>query len=922
MKPVTCSTVISMVALPRRHRLVRVPSLMDGWGRSQGRRSSAPPDRGRQRSGLRTLGADPGRAFAGVVQEAVPVAPSHGLSEDEAARRLAAYGPNTVPRARPPRLHVRVLGQLRDPMILLLLVAGCVTVATDDIPDTVIIGVVVVLNTALGVLQEWRADRAIRALDRLAAPWAAVLREGRRRRVAAGLVVAGDLLVLEAGDVVAADGDLVEAYALQVDESAISGESVPRELARGDQVEAGTVVTRGRGRAIVTRTGVSSGLGRVAALVASAPVRHTPLQQRLTRLSGQLVVGVGFLASLVLVLGLLRGRPPAEMLVVALSLAVAAVPESLPAVVSISLAMGAHRMARRNAVVRRLPAVETLGSVTVLASDKTGTLTEGVMTVAGLWTPQQPGSWQPPTPGGAGEAGRRELVTDLLLCNDAESLHDGTTDGAPSASTGGGRLVGDPIEQALLRLGEVHGLSASEVRREWQRVAERPFDAGSREMTTVHRQRGGGRFRLVCKGAPESVLDRVADGTDRTSVQELADRAALAGRRVLLVAAREDLSEPDLAADHLRVVGLVALHDPPRASAADVVRSLGAAGIRMVLVTGDHAATGRSVAEELGLCTSGAEVVEGSRLRDVLEHGDVRRVGVFARIRPEQKVDIVRHLQDRGEVVAMTGDGVNDAPALRTADIGVAMGGSGTEVARQAAALVLADDDLRTVVAAVEEGRRIYRNIRTFLRYALAGGLAEVAVMILFPFLGVTVPLVPAQILWINMLTHGLPGVAFGAEPGDPSDMRQPSRSPQESILGRGLLGQILFAGSLITATAVAAGLLAPALDAHRQSSIFLALGIGQLSVAWALRSHVRPRHVGQRAVEAAVLSALAVQLLAVYVPVLNELLLTRPLGAGALLAVTALGVVPGAAVHLSVLVRRRLEQSGDRGRSPGLGRP
>jgi Ca2+-transporting ATPase len=342
-----------------------------------------------------------------------------------------------------------------------------------------------------------------------------------------------------------------------------------------------------------------------------------------------------------------------------------------------------------------------------------------------------------------------------------------------------------------------------------------------------------------------------------------------------------------------------------------VVRSLEAAGIRLVLVTGDHAATARSVAEELGLLRHAPEVVEGSGLQEVLAHGDVRRVGVFARIRPEQKVDIVRHLQDRGDVVAVTGDGVNDAPALRTADIGVAMGGSGTEVARQAAALVLADDELRTLAVAVEEGRRIYRNIRTFLRYALAGGLAEVAVMILFPFVGVAVPLLPAQILWVNMLTHGLPGVAFGAEPADPSDMHRPSRSPQESILGQGLVGQILFAGALITAAAMAAGLLAPALDAHVQTSIFVALGIGQLSVAWALRSQLRPRRLGQRAVEAAVLSALALQLAAVHVPVLNELLDTRPLSAGPLLGVVALGVVPGLGVHLSVLVRRRLESRG-----------
>lgn len=839
---------------------------------------------------------------------AVAVVEGNGLSEDEAARRLCANGLNAIPQPRPPRLHRRVMSQLRDPMILLLLVAGCVTIATDDIIDTVIIGAVVVLNTALGVLQEWRADRAIRALDRLAAPWAAVLREGIRRRIAAEEVVPGDLLVIEAGDVVAADGVLTEAHTLQVDESAITGESVPRERAVGDEVEAGTVVTRGRGRATVTRTGASSGLGRIAALVVAAPVRQTPLQQRLTRLSGQLVAGVLMLAALVLVTGLLRDRPLAEMLVVALSLAVAAVPESLPAVVSISLAMGAHRMALRNAVVRRLPAVETLGSVTVLASDKTGTLTEGTMTVEGLWLSQGSGSWHPPDAVDQGDGPQLELVQDLLLCNDAEFVHAANSGTVTTAPETRARLVGDPIEQALLDLGASWGLNTDDVRGEWQRVAERPFDAGTRQMTTVHKHSGDHRWRLICKGAPESVLERVDDAALGERVQEAADRAALSGQRVLLVAARECRSQPALDAGELQVVGLVALHDPPRKSAAEVVRALDAAGIRMILVTGDHAATGRSVAEGLDLLAHTPDVVEGARLEEVLAGDDIGRVGVFARIRPEQKVDIVRHLQDRGDVVAMTGDGVNDAPALRTADIGVAMGRSGTEVARQAAALVLADDELRTVVVAVEEGRRIYRNIRTFLRYALAGGLAEVAVMLFMPFLGVAVPLVPAQILWINMLTHGLPGVAFGAEPADPRDMHQPSRSPQASILGEGLLRQILFAGSLIAAAAVAAGLLAPVLDAHVQTSIFVALGVGQLSVAWALRSRVRPRHFRQRAVETAVLTALAVQLIAVYLPALNELLLTRPLQGDALLAAVALGAMPGLGVHLSVRFQQRPE--------------
>ena len=826
-----------------------------------------------------------------------------GLTDAEAARRLQELGPNTIPQARPPHLVQRVLAQLRDPMILLLMVAGVVTTLTHDLTDTAIIAAVVLLNTTLGVVQEWRADRAVRALDRLAAPWAAVRRGGVRRRAPARDVVPGDLLVVEAGDIVAADATLVEAHTLQVDEAAITGESVPRECAPGDPIEAGTVVTRGRGLATVTRTGAASGLGRIAGLVAATPVRRTPLQRRLNRLSGSLVVTVSALATLVLVLGLLRGRSLAEMTVVALSLAVAAVPESLPAVVSISLALGAHRMARRHAVVRRLPAVETLGSVTVLASDKTGTLTEGRMTVEGLWTPGSSGLLSPSRDAAGPEA--RELVRDLLLCNDAQTVRHTDAGGSRAAT------VGDPIEQALLDLAPAFELDVEAVRRLWPRVDERPFDARVRTMSTLHHV--GDRWRVICKGAPEAVLELVDDPAVAERIFRVSGRAAEAGHRVLAVASRDSEHPLSLNGDGLRITGLVALHDPLRSSAREVVRSLTGAGVRMVLVTGDHSATGRSVADRLGLLEDTPDVVEGPELEQALAGDRARRVGGFARIRQEQKVDIVRHLQDLGDVVAMTGDGVNDAPALRTADIGVAMGVSGTEVARQAASLVLADDELRTVVAAVEEGRRIYANIRTFLRYGLAGGFAEVAVMLVAPFLGMPVPLVAAQILWINMLTHGLPGVAFGAEPADPRNMRRPSRSPQDSILGDGLLRQIFVAGSLIAAGSVVAGLLAPRLGAHTQTSIFVALGVGQLSVAWALRSRVRPRRIRDRAVEAAVLSALGLQLLAVYLSPLRELLGTSALSISALLPVMAVGVVPGIAVHLtgrSTLARHDLDRA------------
>jgi Ca2+-transporting ATPase len=811
------------------------------------------------------------------------------LTELEAARRLREHGPNLSPQPPPRSLATRVLEQLRDPMILLLLVAGTVTTLTGDHPDTAIIAAVVVLNTTLGVLQERRAEQAMRALDRLAAPFAVVHRDGTSRRVPAAEVVPGDLVLLGAGDVVPADATLVEAHGLELDESAITGESLPRAREVGEQVEAGTVVTRGRARAAVTRTGADSGLGRIAALVATTPVRSTPLQRRLTRLSTQLVGAVLVLAGVVLVIGLVNGRSLGEMTVVALSLSVAAVPESLPAVVSVALALGAARMAARHAIVRRLPAVETLGSVTVLASDKTGTLTEGRMRLAGLWVPGQETAVVPRgeaayDEAAYGGAAYRRLLEDLVLCSDAQS--------------------GSTLDQAsLARAGEL-GVPVEQLRQSWVRLQERPFDAAVRTMATL--QRRGDSRRLVVKGAPEAVLRRLRP--DHPDVEAVVTAAAAAGHRVLLVAEREagrsaPQGVPVLDDAGLRLVGMAVFADPLRSTAPDVVRSLERAGIRLALVTGDHAATAATIASRLGITRRSPDVVDGDAqgrsLEEELAGEDVHRVGVFARIRPEQKVAVVRRLQAAGEVVAMTGDGVNDAPVLRAADIGVAKGGSGTEVARQAADLVLADDNLDTVVAAVEEGRRIYANIRTFLRYGLAGGLAEVVVMLVGPFVGMPLPLLPAQSLWINMLTHGLPGVAFGAEPVDPSVRVRPPGSPQEAILGGRLLRAVAVTGAMIAGCAAAAGLWADARGAHVQTAVFLTLGLAQLSVAWALRSPgPRPWPRG-RGVEISVLGAAALQLAAVYVPWLNELLGTRPPQLDALLAPVLLAAVPGLLVWL-----------------------
>lgn len=795
----------------------------------------------------------------------------------------------------------RVLRQLRDPMIALLLAAGMVTALTGDGPDTVIIALVVVLNTALGVAQEWRAERAVKALDRLTAPWARVVRDGRTIRVPSASVVPGDLLVLEAGDIVAADGELVEAHSLQIDESALTGESLPQTRQPGEPVEAGTTVVRGRARASITRTGAASAMGRVATLVATSTAPVTPLQRRLGHLSGQLVVGVLLLGSVVLVMGVVGGRPLAEMVVVALCLSVAAVPESLPAVVSVALALGAHRMARRHAIVRRLPAVETLGSVTVLASDKTGTLTEGRMSVESLWLPGRP-AFVPVEEAASTLAGDRDLqdlVRDLVLCNDAR------LDAAGGRRDDRDRDLGDPLERALLDMAARLGVDANALRREWPRAGEIPFEASTRRMVTLHRRHGGDQWLLVAKGAPESVMDRVVvDAPTRAAVEDLGGLSGRSGDRVLLVAAREFTDSPDLDSAALEIVGMVALSDPVRAAAPGVVQELADAGIRLVMVTGDHVSTGTAVADRLGILATSPEVMTGEDV-GADRSGDVSRVGLFARVRPEEKVDVVRRLQEAGDVVAVTGDGVNDAPALRAADIGVAMGAGGTEVSRQAASLILADDELETVVAAVEEGRRVYANIRSFLRYGLAGGLAEVAVMVVGPFLGVPLPLLPAQILWINMLTHGLPGVAFGAEPADPAAMHEPPRPPRQPILA-GLVPQIALASAVIAGTSCLSGWFASAMSSDLRTSIFVTLGLGQLGVAWALRTKIRARNSRGGALPWAIAVAVALQLAGVYLAPLNQLLTTQPLSWSVLFVCGALALLPGVTV---AGMRRALRQ-------------
>ena len=820
-----------------------------------------------------------------------------GLSSAEAARRLAETGPNEV-RQRGRLSVVSSIGaQLRDPLILVLVAACILTTLTGDLTDAAVIAVVVVVNTMVGVIQEIKADRAVTALAALSSPAVRVRRDGVETSVPSTELVPGDVVLLGEGDIVPADCRLLEASSLLVDESALTGESVavgklaPHGEDVGEEVSSGTVVVKGRAVATVLSTGASSALGRIAELM-DTRTQATPLQRRLAGLGKTLAVVAVALSSVVLVLGLARGEPLELMVVTAISLAVAAVPESLPAVVTVSLALGARRMADRNAIARRLAAVETLGSVTVLATDKTGTLTQAQMLVEELWTPQHrvgvSGRGYEPV----GEfvcAGARldldqardiaELLRASALCNDASLV-------PPTAAGESWTGLGDPTECALLAVAGKAGMAKEVLDAEHPRVGEVPFDSVHQQMSTVHRASIDDPTNLlvVSKGSVEALHAQHGHGKHALIWHEAVARAAelsAAGFRVLAVTAGVTRDAVHWDGVEQRLLGLIAMNDPAKPAARATLDACRVAGIIPVLITGDHPETARAVALSVGVLTTEMSSTEGSVVTGPqIVAGDVPDLTiprVFARTSPEQKLDIVQAWKDRGAVVAMTGDGVNDGPALRRADIGVAMGHRGTEVAR-AADLVLADDDLATVVIAVKEGRRVYDNIRLFLVFGLSGGAAEILVMLIGPFTGLLVPLLAAQILWINLLTHGFTGVALGTEPAGRGIMRRAPRPPAQSVLGDGLWQRVVVVSVVISAATLALGLWGQSSGRAWQTMVFLSLTCLQLGVAIGLR----PRQLTTRnpLLPAAILGSFMLALAGIYLPALQDLLGTVALPA------------------------------------------
>ena len=752
-----------------------------------------------------------------------------GITEHEASRRLERYGPNALPEAKRRSLLSVFLGQFKSPLIYLLFVAAGIALALGHASDASVIFTVVLLNAIIGAIQEGRAERALDALRKLASHTARVVREGQELIVEAREVVPGDILVLDAGDAVVADARLLHGAALQIAEAALTGESVPVQknlipvapdtpLAdRLDMIYAGTHVTAGRARAVVVATGSATEIGHIAALAGAAEQPKTPLERRIAQFGRYIIYAAAALFVAVNAIGLLRGLSFADIVMVAISQVVGMIPEGLPVAMTIALAVGVQRMARRQAVVRRLAAVETLGSTTVICSDKTGTLTRNEMTVTTVWLPDGrelaiTGIGYEPE-GQLLENGRdvdpladgavRELLEAGALCNDAH-LH------GPGESEPRWTPIGDPTEVALVTLAVKGGVIPDELRARRPRRAEIPFDSGSKLMATQHAI--DGRSRVIVKGAPEVLFGLcravrrgdevvVLDEATRAAMQDAVERMAVQALRVLAIGVVED-AEIDGGAGfaafqgRVTLLGLVGQIDPPRPEVKDAVTRCRAAGIRPVMVTGDHKATGFAVAKTLGIAREGDAAIDGRELEAMTDAELSERIdgiAVFARVHPAQKLRIVDAYQKRHEIVAMTGDGVNDAPALVKADVGVAMGVTGTEVAKEAAKIVLRDDNFTSIVSAVEEGRVVYRNIKKVILYLFSTSMAEVLVLMLALALGYPPPLAAVQILWINLVTEGTVTVNLIMEPAEGDEMRLKPVSPHEPLLTRILLSRMAF---------------------------------------------------------------------------------------------------------------------------------
>ena len=860
-----------------------------------------------------------------------------GLSSEEAAERLLEYGPNELKEVKKKTLFMMFLDQFKDFMIMVLMAAAVVSGIIGELVDTIAIVVIVILNAIIGFVQEYRAEKAMKALKQMAAPTALALRDNNIISVHASELVPGDIVMLEAGRIAPADIRLIESAQLKIEEAALTGESVPVEKTvetfsgesiplgdRKNMAYKGTIVSYGRGTGMVVATGMETELGKIATLLQEEEEVKTPLQKRLAKFGQRLGIAVLAICAIVFAAGLMRGEELLLMFLTAISLAVAAIPEALPAVVTISLALGAKKMVRQNALVRKLPAVETLGSVTYICSDKTGTLTLNKMTVEELFVDGE--LIVDAETGGSEDAEsaavspyhritaspRHYLMTAMALNNDAVPDKDND-------------VIGDPTEIALFEIARKNGFEKSLLEKDLPRIAEVPFDSDRKCMTTFHEISGSSPYCAMSftKGAFESIVEKsthilsgkgIAALTEsiREELTSASEKMADDGLRTLAFAVRQwdampAEMTPDNVEDSLVFIGLAGLMDPPREEAKESVRICRTAGIKPVMITGDHPLTARNIARRLGIIDDNDGVMTGQELEKLsLEEFEdrVEDIRVYARVAPEQKIKIVKALQDKGEFVAMTGDGVNDAPALKRADIGVAMGITGSDVSKESAHMILLDDNFATIVKAVKEGRRIFDNIRKFIKYTMTSNSGEIWTIFIPPFLGLPIPLLPIHILWINLVTDGLPGLALAVEPAEKGIMNKPPRHPKESIFAHGLGYHLFWVGLLMGGVSIfTQAWFMRTGGTHWQTMVFTVLSLSQMGHVLAIRSERESLFklglFSNKPLLGAVLLTFLLQMATIYIPVLNPIFKTAPLSAGELLITLLLSSVVFIAVEI-----------------------
>lgn len=870
------------------------------------------------------------------VEKALETSFEKGLSEEEAVKRLEKYGSNELEHKKRRTIWNMLIDQFKDFMIIILIIAAIVSGLLGEITDAVIILAIVILNALMGVVQENKAEESLAALKKMAAPHAKVRRNGRPDVIDAAKLVPGDVVVLETGDFVPADLRLIETSNLKIEEAALTGESVPVEkdsatlqdedIPLGDRINmaySSSIVTYGRGVGIVVETGMSTQMGRIAQMIQAEEGMETPLQKRLESLGKLLGIAALGICALIFLVGVLYGKDIFQMFLTSVSLAVAAIPEGLPAIVTIVLALGVQRMAKRNAIIRKLPAVETLGSATVICSDKTGTLTQNKMTVTQLYYNHEFKDVE-----GAGVTSvnaddhLKLLLTTGILCNDTQIKEDKE----------GPETIGDPTETALVDLGLKYGMDKRSMDKNFERVYEIPFDSERKLMSTVHRV--DNNLRVFTKGATDELLAKcnriLLDGRVEELSQEhiiqikkANENMASNALRVLSMAYKDIENIPEKEddvqlEDQLIFVGLMGMIDPPREEVKEAVKLCKRAGIKPIMITGDHKITAVAIARELGILEEGDEAVTGVEIETMSDEElkeRVKHISVYARVAPEHKVRIVKAWQEWGQIVAMTGDGVNDAPALKRADIGAAMGIVGTDVAKEAADMVLTDDNFSTVVAAVEEGRIIFSNILKSIQFLLSCNVGEILLLFIATMLNWEAPLLPIHILWVNLVTDSLPALALGVDPAEKDIMDQKPRDPNSGIFNRGLIARILYQGAMVGLLALTAFIIGERVDVTTgRTMAFAVLALSQLSHVFNVRSNTKSAfEVGlftnTRLLGAVVFSAL-LQIAVITIPVLSNIFKVKALGGQQWLIVVVLSLAPLLIVEVEKLITTKFSRT------------